>query len=232
VWAAGDARTSEAAPHPLARSHAFAGPQACAGCHEFGFPDNHLRDEPLAMQSTILEHAQSRWRFAACADCHMPAVGELGHRSHTFVGAHDRDMLARSLVITSERLDGARVRLTLQPGVVGHAVPTGDLLRRLEVALIEIDEQNREQVLDRRWLGREFDSRPNRRGLTMRDEVGDTRVGASGREVILRIPADAGAKLIWRVLHQRVAHAGRDPRRVAIEGQLELARGDVPAWSG
>lgn len=227
VWAAGEARRSEAAPHPLARSPAFAGPQACAGCHEFGFPDNLLRDEPLAMQSTVSEHAASRWRWASCADCHMPTLGS-GRRSHAFVGAYDRDMLARSLNVTSERIDATRVRVNLRPGVVGHAVPTGDLLRRLEVALLEIDAHGRERVLDRRWLGREFASRPQPGGLTVRDEIRDTRVGEHGREVILRVPADAGSELVWRVLHQRVAHAGRDPRQVAIEGQLELARGRVP----
>ncbi len=228
VWAVGEARASEAAPHSIVRSPAFAGPQACAGCHEFGFPDNALRDEPLAMQATIREHAASARNAQACADCHMPIRGEPGHRSHAFVGAYDRELLARSLNISSERLDPRRVRLTLSPGEVGHAVPTGDLLRRLEVALLEVDAQGRERVIDRRWLGREFASRPHRNGLTLRDELSDTRVGPQGRALIFELPADAGPNLVWRVRHQRVAHGGSHPRKAAIEGEIEFARGSVP----
>jgi hypothetical protein len=238
VWTA-EAREPalEAAPHPVARSRAFAGPPACAGCHEFDFPDRALRLGDLAMQSTISEHAASQHRSRSCADCHMPVVRDGGsnHRSHAFPGAGDRSMLGRALRVDSERVGTDRVRLVLRPGEVGHAVPTGDHLRRLEVALLEIDSDGRERLLDRQWLRREFADRPHRNGIMLRDQVADTRVGVGeqpAREVVLRIPGDAdGRSLIWRVLHQRVADGGTHPRAVRIDAELEIARGSVPSWS-
>ena len=227
VWAAGNSRSagSESAPHRLARSPAFGGPRACAGCHEFEFPDSAFRTHPLAMQSTITEHRQSEHRNESCSRCHMPPIPDIGksRRNHAFPGAYDRAMLARALHIESERIAAGKLRLTLRPGEVGHAVPSGDLLRRLEVALVEIDRQGQERVLDRRWLRREFANRTQRSGIMLRDHIGDTRVGIgerSEREVILRVPPGADERsLRWRILHQRVAHGG-DPRNARIEGQL------------
>lgn len=237
VWARSEVDGSKPqrdAPHSILRSPAFAGPAACAGCHEFDFPDSSLRLSPLRMQSTITEHASSRHRHRSCADCHMPVVDDDAgrHRSHRFPGADDPIMLSRSLLIDAERVDAERVRLTLRPGEVGHAVPTGDLLRRLEVGLVEVDSSGHERVLDRRWLQREFADRPHHQGTMLREELRDTRVGVGDtpqREVILHIPPDADEDVLrWRVLHQRVAHGGSDPRRVAVGVQLEVARGFVP----
>ena len=91
------------------------------------------------MQSTLAEHRRSEHRTLGCNDCHMPIVGDAKarRRSHAFPGAYDPAMLARSVVIESERIDRERVRLILRPGEVGHAVPTGDLLRRLAQHLLE-----------------------------------------------------------------------------------------------
>lgn len=201
---------------PVARSPAFAGSSACAGCHEFAFPDSPLRQEPLLMQSTIREHRESAAAAQACIDCHMPPA-----RGHAFPGAYDVDMLRRALKIDARR-EGVEVVLSLQPGAVGHAVPTGDLFRRLEISLTTRDDEGREQLLARRWLGRRFG--PGREGaLSLTVELEDSRVGPGG--AILRVRAPVGVQVRWRVTHQRVLHAGGDPRRATVEGELELAQG-------
>lgn len=233
VWAAprpSATATSDAkAPHPIARAVAFAGPQACAACHEFPFPDGALRDQPLAMQTTITEHARSAAADQSCADCHMPQDAD-GQRSHAFVGAYDRAVLARALDIEATRVDATTVRLRLGPGEVGHAVPTGDLLRRLLVE-ISIDGPDGEPAFSaRRFLGRRFGPIHQANGITLRGELRDDRVGVGpqggAQEPTFTLPdALADHPVRWRIVHQRVAQHSRDPRGAAIEGELEFASG-------
>lgn len=233
VWAAPRASATATrdaeAPHPIARGVAFAGPQACAACHEFPFPDGALRDQPLAMQSTITEHARSAAADLSCAHCHMPPDAD-GQRSHAFVGAYDHAMLARALHIEATRPNATTVRLRLAPAQVGHAVPTGDLLRRLMVE-ISIDGPDATPAFSaRRFLGRRYGPVHQANGITLRGELGDDRVGMGDnggtQERTFTLPAaHAEHPVRWRVVHQRVAQASRDPRAAPIEGELEVARG-------
>ncbi|MCA9652890.1 MAG: hypothetical protein H6712_20735 [Myxococcales bacterium] len=235
VWASPrtDAAAADArAPHPIARSPAFAEPSACAGCHEFAFPDAALRARPLAMQSTISEHRRSQTPELGCTDCHMPA-GDHGHRSHAFAGAYDRAMLRRAVDVAATRPRPAQVAIRLSPGRVGHAVPTGDLLRRLAVELRVEDASGATAFVDHRYLGRRFVPRSQPSGITLREEVADDRVGVGPgdgtREARFALPeALADRPVRWRVLHQRVAHGSLDPRGAVVEGQLEIAAGTLP----
>jgi hypothetical protein len=228
VWAAGPRLELEAeseAPHALARSPAFARATACAGCHEFAFPDSRLRAHPLAMQATVSEHARSALSDRSCSDCHMPTTAE-GRRDHRFLGAHDPAMLRRSLAIDVTRTPD-RVRISLQPAEVGHDVPTGDHLRQLEVSLAIIEADGRERVVARRWLRREFEQARRANGLSLREQLSDTRVGVQGQQFEFELSADTRAHALrWRVLHQRVAEARSGV--VLIEGELELANGLLP----
>lgn len=233
VWAAPRLAAAEPtadarSPHPIARSAAFAGPQACGRCHEFSFPDAALREHPLAMQSTITEHARSAAADQSCADCHMPRDPD-GDRSHAFAGAYDRATLARALVIEAER-EGPTVRLHLRPGEVGHAVPTGDLLRRLMVE-VRVDGPDGAQVfLARRFFGRSFGPLHQPSGITVRGERDDDRIGPQGQQASFELPAAlADAPVRWRIVHQRVAQHSRDPRAAPLEGELEFADGVLPA---
>jgi hypothetical protein len=232
VWSAGpslDLDAASDAPHALARSPAFAGTAACAGCHEFAFPDSGLREHPLAMQATISEHARSVLADRSCSDCHMPTKAD-GRRDHRFPGAHDPDMLRRSLTIDVIRT-ADRVHVALSPAEVGHDVPTGDHLRQLEVTLAIIEVDGHERVIARRWLGREFDSVRGAHGLTLREQLSDTRVGPHGQQLEFQLPEDSRARpLRWRVVHQRVADA--EPGVVWIDGQLEIASGEVREQRG
>jgi hypothetical protein len=232
VWAApraGAAASDEQAPHPIVRGPAFAGPQACAACHEFPFPDGALRDHPLAMQTTITEHRGSAAADRSCADCHMPQDAD-GDRSHAFAGAYDRAMLAQSLEIEATRPAPTTVRLRLAPGRVGHAVPTGDLLRRLEVEVIVDGPAGAPAFSARRWYGRRFGPTHQANGITVRGQLGDDRIGVGPnggvREATFEVPeALADHPVRWRIVHQRVAQASRDPRAAPVEGELEFASG-------
>lgn len=219
--------SDDRSPHPLARSASFAGPQACKSCHEFSFPDAALREHPLAMQSTITEHARSAAADRSCADCHMPR-GTDGDRSHAFAGAYDPATLARALEIEATR-EGLTVRLRLRPGEVGHAVPTGDLLRRLMVEVRVDDPDGAQAFLARRFFGRRFGPVHQPSGITVRGERGDERIGVGEDGVRTSSfelpPALAAHPVRWRVVHQRVAQHSSDPRRAPIEGELEFAAG-------
>jgi hypothetical protein len=151
-----------------------------------------------------------------------------GRRSHAFAASRDPAALRRALRIDAARVDARRVRVTLRAGEVGHAVPTGDLLRRLEVgAALPGDATSG----TRRYLARHFGQRRQASGIVVRDELYDDRVPADGRprEVILEVDGAEDAAIDWWVRYQRVSHRRRlDPAGDAIDGTIEVAAGRLP----
>lgn len=129
-WRGGEvlaAEVSGVAAHRVTADPAFASGDLCLGCHEFPVPltlDGVTTATAVPMQST-----GSEWRAwvaaggaQGCVDCHMPGG------AHTFPGARDRAFLGASVVVEE---GGGRLRLEARG--VGHAVPTGDVFRRLTV---------------------------------------------------------------------------------------------------
>lgn len=207
--------------HPVVRSTAFASAAACAGCHEFNFPT----DAKLQMQRTISEHAVSAFSDRSCASCHMPFVatatdGE--HMSHAFAASRSEALLLQAADIEVSR-DGRKVTFRLKPAGVGHAFPTGDLLRRIALT-IEVRDRDGEVVeRHQRLLARHFGFRvaPNKppRRILLRDD----RVGVDGKSVehvheLAQAPR--GGEVRYTVRYERL----HDPREVASEG-LVLAEG-------
>jgi len=215
--------SSTDAPHPLTRRASFSTARACAGCHEFPFPDAGLRDQPELMQSTLREHADSPFADRSCASCHMPEVD--GVRSHAFGASRDPARLQESVRVEAMRTaDG--VELVLRAGEVGHAVPTGDLLRRLEVGAEVEGSPPR-----RRFLARHFGPRRQAHGLVVLGERRDDRVPADGtpRHVHLKLPGSRGHEIRWWVKYQRVAHQ-RSVREsdALLDAEVSLAEGVLP----
>jgi len=159
----------------------------------------------------------------SCAGCHMPVVdGPNGkHRSHAFGGGTDPSWIRTSLDVRATR-NGSRVEIVLAPGHVGHAVPTGDLFRRLEVAADAYDDKG--EIVGRaiRPVGRSFAM--SARGE--RVEVADNRPGSHGEDATTLV-FDFGdaktARVRWSIDFERVL--GQDPDSVEIAARLRVMEG-------
>jgi hypothetical protein len=203
------------APHPLRRTPAFAGPDACASCHEFSFPDARA-DPQLLMQRTIREHQASADADQPCQSCHMP---ERGHRF-----AVDDALLRAAADIVATR-EAAALVVTIEPRALGHAFPTGDLFRRLAVVVTSSDGTWSEQ----RFLARRFDVQEIE-GRPIKIEVGDDRVGVrpGPTRVAFALPERVrGQALRWSVAWQRVLETPIGAAADAeVWDQRELASGE------
>jgi hypothetical protein len=222
-----------AAPHAVSRAPAFATASACARCHEFSFPDPERRISPLLMQSTATEHRASPYAGSACADCHMPLVGEgrSRHKSHAFPASRAPALLRAALEISAARPDAGTIEVRLAPAAVGHAFPTGDLFRRVEVLAEAVGPEAQVVAEDARYLARRFGRGEGRDRRPIKVLLSDDRVTASGTAVVRLAlgPLAAGSPVRWRVAYQRVEHpieGGTD--RAVVEGEVVLAEGLLP----
>lgn len=207
---------ADPSPHPVQRDPRLSADAACASCHEFQFPDAHARRRPELMQATLREHRASSESATSCIDCHMPREAD-GHRSHRFLGGHDTQTVRGALVVQARREPGEAV-LTLSPRKVGHALPTGDLFRRI---VVEIEGQG--AALQARYLMRRFSTE---------QQLGLVRVTAEDTRLVgpteLRFPIGTGPAR-FRVRYQRVAFP-RDHRGgpAEIDGEIEIHAGEIP----
>lgn len=226
VLASQSGSTNVPAPHAIERSASFSSAQACAGCHEFRFPMARGHGRDALMQSTIAEHAESPASDRSCADCHMPK-NEAGKRSHAFAASRDPDVLRRSVTIEARRGEGGAVIVTLTPVDPGHAFPTGDLFRRLEVWAEAAGPDDMSLAHASRYLARHWS---HRRGQLSRVLLRDDRVMFQPVDIELDL-GEAGRDhdIVWRVAYQRVAHPnGIDESDAEIEGEVVLGSGRLP----
>ena len=214
------------APHAITRDARFASDDACARCHEFGFPGTLGREPHEKMQWTVTEHARGPSAGTACAGCHMP-IGAGGRRGHTFAASRDPAVLARAVGITIERLAAGRVRVVLSPRDAGHAFPTGDLFRRVEVLAQAAGPDHLVLASDVRYLGRHFEPRGHSAGRRL---LRDDRVYTEPVTVELDVSAGgAGRPIAVRVAYQRVDHPnGTDEQEAAVDGEIVLAETVLP----
>ncbi len=184
---------SGAEDHASVASSAMATGDACAPCHQFNFPGpddmpGAVFDPHEPMQNTVEEWRRSEFADTPCQTCHMPlrTDGEgRRYRSHEMRARRNPELMRQALDVDVQAVRrGAEVivRLTLRPGVVGHAVPTGDMFRALEIDVFPVGQPRRRQ---RRELTRHFGPR-----LAFRDgepsilvrQRRDERVGGSAGE--------------------------------------------------
>jgi hypothetical protein len=225
-----------APPHPVLISAAFGTAAACASCHEFDFPIHAPGRRPDRMQSTVSEHATGPYAADSCSSCHMPwAPGPRRHRSHGFAAARDLPTLRAALTVTAARTSPSRVTITLAPGQVGHAIPTGDLFRRLVVSAEAVGDDWTVVSEASRALHRHFAFGPAAEGHVVRELVGDDRVGVGpSRPVDLDFgDAARGLAVAWRVEYQRVEHPlGADESDVVVADSVVVAEGVIPSMEG
>lgn len=218
------ARVSGEAPHEVRADADFGTEAQCAKCHRVAFPPSVRVAPGQALQDTITE-----WEVSGapgpCQECHMPLVASARpHRSHGFPGGRDDALLSRSVVVKAiaRCVNGrTRVQLSLEAGEVGHAVPTGDVFRRLEVsAALRAAPATRSTInLERRFaVGRD--------GLLR--QIADMRVPVDGaREVSLALPG-CDEIVDWSVDWLALDPAVSEERTIAeSEVRRPVARGTV-----
>ena len=222
------------APHALTRSAEFASTGACASCHEFAFPDVALRGSPELMQATVAEHGRSGRRGSPCASCHMPSVGEgqARHRSHAFPGGHDASFVKSGLSVSAERDAEGHVHVHLTPTRIGHAFPTGDLFRRLEVSAEAVGSDYQVVGGARRYLTRHW-TEERKASSVVRRVAHDDRPLDAPLEVDLELETSlTGLPVAWRVAYQRVEHPRSESEQDSVlEGEIEIASGTLPPLS-
>jgi len=233
VLAAPDANAG-VAPHGLLRAAVFAGPSACASCHEFAFPGADRAGDAERMQTTVREHAASAHAGTSCASCHMPVVGEgeVRHRSHAFGSSRSEGAQARAIEVEARR-EGERVLVELRAPEIGHAFPTGDMFRRMVVRAEIVGPEGRLLEERRRYIARHWG---RERGVAHRVLAADDRPGApalAGRPA--RVELDLGAAgrghaVRVSVTYQRIAHPveGRAGDGV-VESEALVAERWLPA---
>jgi hypothetical protein len=157
----------------------------------------------------------------------MPLVVDaLGkqHRSHRFEGT-SRAMLSRALhVSVSAARIGNEVELTFSLRArAAHAVPTGDLFRRLEIEVRNGDKRA-SAILARTFgtvLGRDDEGHE---GYIRRDQRDLRVLPGVTRVVRLRVVATPGAELAWSISHLRtmpeLAPEPAGNRTVFLEGRI------------
>ncbi|HYQ04634.1 MAG TPA: multiheme c-type cytochrome [Polyangiaceae bacterium] len=227
-------------PHTITRSDEFAATAGCANCHQFAFPDRALREAPSLMQATLHEHEQSDARDVPCANCHMPIVGAgaARHRSHAFPGGHEPEFVKGALRVRAERRAANRVALVLQTEHLGHAFPTGDLFRRLEVSAEAIGNDYQAVGSARRYLSRHWAEKPQLVRV-VRQVKRDDRATHTPLEIELELqlaPSEralvSSLPLAWRVAYQRVEHPRSEADEDSVlDGEIEIASGTLPPLS-
>ena len=122
------ARASPKSPHAIEVDARLQSGALCGECHQFGFSVRdakghlvRLSDAAPAQQDTWNEWVKSGDR-RTCVSCHV--------KDHAFGGVRRVDALKAALQVTE--LDGA---LQVTPRDIGHAFPTGDIMRWLTLEL-------------------------------------------------------------------------------------------------
>ncbi len=200
------------APHAFMGTDGEAG---CGRCHEFEFQGKRSH---FPMQRTLSEHRAAS-SDSTCASCHMQRSSGSKHFSHRFAGGRDARYVASALKISATRPTPRLVRIELAPQNVTHAVPTGDLFRRLNVSVKLADGSELH-----RFLARHFEDTPQGRR-----EAKDDRVHLVPRIVEFPLPPGTqAAKVTWRVTYERVAHL--DPQRedeATLDGWSLIESGEL-----
>lgn len=216
-----------ALPHPVERIEAFASTDACAGCHEFPFPNGDPRRTEELSQSTVREHDTAQIE-ASCAECHMPEESGEGRRfrSHALASVRDPSAWQRALRISAKRdRDAIHVKIGLRD--VGHALPTGDMLRRLRVRAEVMGVDDQLLAATETFVGRSFSDIRDRR---CRRETTDNRPRpGSPSEIVLRPPGASEHDVGITVRLERVLFGATDEPGSIVDSSYEVFRAILPA---
>jgi len=231
VLAAGDGHASPndvGVPHGVVRDGRLDGDAACARCHEFAFPEGGRPLGPdVPMQSTVSEHRASPAAAQSCASCHMPREVQR-HRSHRFASSRDEVRLRAAVHVDASRASPSTATISLTSNVRGHAFPTGDLFRRVEVLVEAVAPGEVLVASEVKYLARHFPLVAGSPGGTRHRSIGvDDRLGGEPRTLVFDLGAAAAGRMLrYRVSYQRVAQPrSADESASELDGEVELASG-------
>ncbi|MCB9780372.1 MAG: hypothetical protein H6742_17540 [Alphaproteobacteria bacterium] len=195
-----------AAAHPVTPEPGL-GSAVCGDCHAFQF-QQHTPRTPLALGDAPAQDTLAEWRASGsvqdCADCHLD-----GHR---FPG---RELLDVDVAFV---LAPGRVDATLSHSA-GHAVPTGDPFRALELSLCA--DLACTQVVGAEILGLQVG-----RTDTSFEILADTRLPPDGRATCTI--AVAAPPVAWQ-LHYRLVDPAHVDLLPAADARLLVASGLIPS---
>jgi hypothetical protein len=148
------ARKRPGSPHATVADPSFGSPAFCADCHEFTFPvltdaGAVTRMTAHPMQSTVASFRAGPYATGdgGCFACH-------GSRTnHAFLGGHDPGMREAALDIAWCRR-GDTLEVAVRNAAAGHAVPTGDIHRHLN---LKVWRSSAPEALFEAFYGRRFD---------------------------------------------------------------------------
>lgn len=196
------ARRRAGSPHGPA-DPSMATVDACAACHQFDFPDEvdlGLAPSDAPMQSTLSEWAASPAGAdgTTCQDCHM---GEGAHLDHRFAVRDDLARLRDAIEVTVSH-DGSALEVELHARGVGHAYPTGDLFRRLELTA-RAGDRVETRVFGRTFAPEVLSPEARRRSgfhALRRDLADDRLFPGEPRRVRVELPPDAEVTLDYLLM--------------------------------
>lgn len=174
------------------------------------------------MQTTMTEHAASKFADRSCADCHMPA------HDHAFGSTRDDAAIRGALSVVARR-EGDALVLELAPHEVGHAFPTGDLFRRVELHAELIGAEGQTIASTTRYLGRHFAPRRHLDGRLNHAAKHPVRDDRIHEPTTIRLELDGqghATTLVWSVDYQRVDDRNSHfPERSTLADEVRLAEG-------
>jgi len=138
----------------------------------------------------------------------VPSESGGAHRSHDFRVQGDRDIMAKAVVVERAELGDGALRLEIAPGAVGHAFPTGDLNRQVEVRAAPVNAEG--QTLgpnSREILGRTFGPIHSGPNTFVPAPRSDTRLFGR-RTLVFPLPAGtrrARYQIVWQRLPPEMA---------------------------
>lgn len=210
--------------HVEQRSHPSSEPtddfasRACAECHEFRFPPHDAMDPSAFMQRTEQEWRESG-RRETCVECHMSDGHAMRVEPAAIAGAID----IRSRIM---RRDGStEVEVGLSSRDTGHAIPTGDVLRALELSVWVDPERPQHRLLTRRFgTGLSFDRAV---GFSARfREREDSRIPPRGERVERFVFPGRVRAVQYRLDYLRAHPARAHEQGIAdADNRIELRRG-------
>jgi len=226
-------------PHPVEVVAELDESRYCTSCHQFGFLSEGGHGRPRVETAVLQQTTFDEWQARAahldgkrCQSCHMPetGLGDATHRAHGFHVQGDAAFIrqAVSVALSVSHDGGPALLATLSPGVVGHAFPTGDLFRNLELRVWADDRPEQSVSL---VYGRTYGDRRGSAGESARYVVSDTRVGVGDDVRRLDLTPLGQAKtyhwrLDYRLMAPEIAHArGISP----ASNVLTLDAGALPA---